>query len=269
MINACRPLAICWSMKLYARSRSSSVSRWVSSGVRPGGISSITVRSRSAWRVRASVRGMGVAVITSRCGLAPLPRSRPRCATPKRCCSSMIASVRLAKSTSGWIRACVPITMETVPAASRASVSARSDGGVAPVNRRMAISCRGMSAASSPVTARKCCSARMLVGAISAACPPFATTISIARTATSVLPDPTSPCSRRFMGTARARSARISCTARSWAAVSGKGRLASTPASQPSVTGWGTPGSFCQARRRISMATCSRNSSSKANRSRA
>ena len=43
----------------------------VSMGVRPGGISSITEISRSPYSVSASVRGIGVAVITSTCGDAP------------------------------------------------------------------------------------------------------------------------------------------------------------------------------------------------------
>ena len=47
---------------------------------------------------------------------------------------------------------------------------------------------------------RACCSARISVGAISAVCKPFSIAAIIAITATMVLPLPTSPCSRRFIG---------------------------------------------------------------------
>ncbi len=45
--------------------------------------------SRSPYTVSASVRGIGVAVITRTSGHSPLPRSVARCTTPNRCCSSM------------------------------------------------------------------------------------------------------------------------------------------------------------------------------------
>ena len=53
----------------------------------------------------------------------------------------------------------------------------------------------------------------------------LATAISAASAATTVLPDPTSPCTRRSMGTGRARSAAISSITRCWAPVSWKPRL--------------------------------------------
>ncbi len=61
-------------------------------GARPGGISSITERSRSAYAVSASVRGIGVAVMTSMCG-SPASRAA-RWRTPKRCCSSITTTAR-------------------------------------------------------------------------------------------------------------------------------------------------------------------------------
>ena len=68
----------------------------VSTGVRPGGISSIRLTSISPYWVSVSVRGIGVAVITSRCGgCSALDASSSRCETPKRCCSSITASPRL------------------------------------------------------------------------------------------------------------------------------------------------------------------------------
>ncbi len=47
---------------------------------------------------------------------------------------------------------------------------------------------------------RACWAARTSVGASSAACPPASTACSMARSATTVLPDPTSPCSSRCIG---------------------------------------------------------------------
>jgi hypothetical protein len=46
------------------------------------------------------------------------------------------------------------------------------------------------------------------VGASRAACPPASTTCSMARSATMVLPEPTSPCSSRFIGESRAKFGR-------------------------------------------------------------
>ncbi len=82
----------------------------VSAGVRPGGSSRITETSRSPYTVSASVRGMGVAVITSTSGLQPLRRSTARCITPKRCCSSTTTSPRRANVTASCTSACVPTT---------------------------------------------------------------------------------------------------------------------------------------------------------------
>ena len=71
---------------------------------------------------------------------------------------------------------------------------------------------------------RKCCSASVSVGAMSAPCRPFSTARSSAYSATTVLPEPTSPCSSRCIGTVRARSASISRIACSWYGVSANGR---------------------------------------------
>ena len=64
--------------------------------------------------VIATVRGIGVAVMTSVCGvrsIGAISRSLSRCRTPKRCCSSTITKPRSANSTPSWISACVPTTM--------------------------------------------------------------------------------------------------------------------------------------------------------------
>ena len=75
---------------------------------------------------------------------------------------------------------------------------------------------------------RRCCSAKISVGAIRAHCQPASMQLHAASAATTVLPDPTSPCSSRCMGTWRAKSAAISCPTRSWAGVSSKGNAASS-----------------------------------------
>lgn len=55
----------------------------VSTGIRPTGISSMAECARSPWATRASVRGMGVAVIASMCGGGLLfIASAERCSTP-------------------------------------------------------------------------------------------------------------------------------------------------------------------------------------------
>jgi hypothetical protein len=93
-----------------------------------------------------------------------LSRKASRCATPKRYCSSMIARPSLANTTSCWITACVPTTRPAAPEATASSICVR------PFPRRLPVSQatptpRGSSQCTS---LRKCCSARISVGAISA-----------------------------------------------------------------------------------------------------
>ena len=64
------------------------------------------------------------------------------------------------------------------------------------------------------------------VGAIIAACVPVSAHAAIASAATTVLPVPTSPSSRRFMTCGAAMSARISAAATSCSRESAKGRAA-------------------------------------------
>ena len=67
--------------------------------------------------VSASVRGIGVAVITRRSGCSPLPLSRARCSTPNRCCSSTTTRPSRRNSTPSWTSAWVPTTHAVLPAA--------------------------------------------------------------------------------------------------------------------------------------------------------
>ena len=55
----------------------------------PGGECLMTETSKSPKAVIASVRGMGVAVITRQCGVVCF-RNCARCSTPNLCCSSII-----------------------------------------------------------------------------------------------------------------------------------------------------------------------------------
>ena len=111
----------------------------------------------------ASVRGIGVAVITRMCGgCSFFVQSRARCSTPKRCCSSITTNPRLANCTRSSIRACVPIRMCTSPEAIPSSASRRSLAFEAPV--RMATFTPMPS--SIRVMVAKCWRARISVGAI-------------------------------------------------------------------------------------------------------
>ncbi|GJE46839.1 hypothetical protein AEGHOMDF_6048 [Methylobacterium soli] len=198
-------------------------------GWRPAGFSSRIETSMSPKKVSASVRGIGVAVITRKSTASPLaPRARRWC-TPKRCCSSTTARPRSWNTTLSWNTAWVPTRMSIAPAARSLSVARRSGARSRPVIRR-----RRKGPAIGPRRS-KCWRARISVGAIRTACRPASTAEAIASSATAVLPEPTSPWSRRSMRRSEARSARISATARACAPVSPKGRAASIrPASCPS-----------------------------------
>src|SRR2546430_2769485 len=63
---------------------------------------------------------------------------------------------------------------------------------------------------------RKCCSARISVGAMNATCSPFSIATSAASSATIVFPAPTSPWSSRFIGCGRCKSSTISLSACFW-----------------------------------------------------
>ena len=184
----------------------------------PAGSSVSVETSRSPKTVIATVRGIGVAVITSTCGGVPaLSVSAARCSTPKRCCSSTTTRPRSANCTCSSSSAWVPITMPASPLAARSIASVRGALVIEPVSSSTVVASASPPsmppAARSPsiaVIERWCCWASTSVGASSAAWPPESTTRSIARSATRVLPEPTSPWSSRFIGWGRARSSSIS-----------------------------------------------------------
>ncbi len=115
---------------------------------------------------------------------------------------------------SAW----VPITRAVLASAIEAYTSFFFRRGVPPVS-----SSTETPSGSSRVNVLKCCKASTSVGAITAACSPLPIANRQAAMATTVLPEPTSPWSRRFMGTARSMSARISPVALTWSPVSAKG----------------------------------------------
>ena len=243
---------------------------WVAIGCRPAGSSSRTETSRSPKTVIATVRGMGVAVITSRCGGRPaLSRSRSRCSTPKRCCSSTTTSPRSANWTTSESRAWVPMTIPASPDAIRSRARLRAAAPMDPVSSTTCVPSGSPpsrpACASGPrerTTEPWCWAASTSVGASSAACAPESTTCSIARRATSVLPEPTSPWSSRFMGRVPASSAASSSPTVRCPAVSSKGSPASNRASTPAGTpGRAVVGWAASSARRRARAHWSRNAS--------
>ena len=210
------------------RARRSAGTTTVSTGWRPGGSSSSTDTSRSPKSVRASERGIGVALITNRSGSSPLPSMRRRCPTPKRCCSSITSSPRRANSSDSWNSAWVPTATAICPRA-----SARRSAGAALVPVKRAVTTRSPS---SRRRVSKCCSASSSVGARSAACRPLSTARSTRIAATRVLPLPTSPCSSRRIGRGRRRSSTISFRTRFCAPVSRKGSSSRVRSRTPSST---------------------------------
>ena len=153
----------------------------------------------------------------------------------------------------------MPTTIEAPPDAAASNARRRSAAGSWPVSRVG----RSRAARSGPREAtseRRCCPASTSVGARNAACPPESATVSIARSATRVLPDPTSPCTSRFIGTPDARSFSISWPTCSWSCVSWNGSDSSSSAvNRPGCRG-GTPTERRSARWRSSPA-CSTNAS--------
>ena len=194
----------------------------------------------------------------STCGRSP--ESACRCSTPKRCCSSTTATARSANTTSRWISACVPTTI----CASPDSIAARA---FFPPPLPVSSTDRTPSSEQRLSTVRKCCSASVSVGTISAPCRPASTARRSAYSATTVFPDPTSPWSSRCIGRSRSRSPSISAIACSWCLVNANGSAARYRATNSPGGGSGRPGS--PSTRVRSTASWRATSSSKASRRRA
>mmetsp|Transcript_22706 Transcript_22706/g.54356 ORF Transcript_22706/g.54356 Transcript_22706/m.54356 type:complete len:302 (-) Transcript_22706:70-975(-) len=185
--------------------------------------------SISPYATSASVRGIGVADSVSTCGGGELARcSADRCRTPNLCCSSMTARPSLLNSTPRLMSECVPMTMPIDPSFRPSSVALRGAVRVLPVRSET----RGIDSPSGAFPLKLlmslsmlslCWAARTSVGAMSAACQPDAVAASIARRATAVLPEPTSPCSSLSIGLFCRMSRRISEMASACPAVSCQG----------------------------------------------
>jgi hypothetical protein len=160
---ACRPSSRWRHRRVYASELRSSVTQAVITGLRSAGGSVSSLTSRSPYTVRASVRGMGVAVRCSTCGLLP-STSAVRCATPNLCCSSTTATARSRKSTSFSMSACVPTTISASPDVMSWRTRPCSRARKELVSR----TARMPSGAQSSSIVRKCCSASVSVGAMSA-----------------------------------------------------------------------------------------------------
>ena len=125
-----------------------------------------------------------------------LRSSARRWLTPKRCCSSTTATASRSNSTASSISAWVPTSSFSSPLRELAEQVGAAAAGREPVSSAACTSSPGISFCS----VAKCCSASVSVGAISAAWPPDSTARSIAYSATTVLPEPTSPISSRCIG---------------------------------------------------------------------
>ena len=119
-------------------------------------------------------------------------------ATPKRCSSSMMTNPNFLNTTSSERSRCVPIRISISPRAVAASVSACSFF----ERNRQTISMRTGKAAIRSVKLSRCCWASTVVGTRIATCSPSSTALNAHRMATSVLPKPTSPQSKRSIGRA-------------------------------------------------------------------
>ena len=126
-------------------------------------------------------------------------------------------------------------------------------------------SCAGVP--SSARSVRACCSASSSVGAISAVWKPSAASATAASAATTVLPLPTSPCSRRDIGCGPFKSRAISSHTRSCARVKRKGRRARARATTSARTLARMPGSRTRAARRSASPSSSKYNSSSRSRS--
>ncbi len=188
------------------------VRRSSGSGARPAGSSVSVEVSRSPKTVIATVRGIGVAVITSTCGGSDARLGGQRGALLD---AEPVLLVDDDEAEVGELHAVLEQGVgadddarrsrrdveQRLPAGGRAQrAGEQRDPGAVARPRRASRRRRGRRASRS--IERWCCWASTSVGASRAAWPPESTTRSIARSATTVLPEPTSPCSSRCIGCA-------------------------------------------------------------------
>ena len=158
-------------------------------------------------------------------------------------------------------RACVPTTMRACPDAVRSAALRRSAAGSWPVSS-VGMSSGASCGPSIRAIERRCCPASTSVGAMSADWPPLSATWSIARSATSVLPEPTSPCTSRFIGQSPSRSrGDLVAHGRPGRACAAKGSDASKPLEERTRRRAASPTARGRTARCCSSATCSTNAS--------
>ncbi|KAG1436447.1 hypothetical protein G6F56_013552 [Rhizopus delemar] len=141
-----------------------------------------------------------------------------------------MARARSWTTTASCISAWVPTTTCASPLATCSITLARALPVTLPASQAM----RTPSGSSQPRRLLRCCSASSSVGAANATCLPCSTASIAASAATTVLPEPTSPCTSRSIGLGRDRSSRICLNTRACAPVSANGScfssaLASVP----------------------------------------
>ena len=157
------------------------------------------------------MRGIGVAVSTSRSGRSPLAKNADRCFTPNLCCSSITQRDNRDSLAFSAKRACVPTV---ILGKSPTGPGLESDVHVTTSSIPRGSSFRKEAA---------CCSTKRVVGAINATWVPCSNPLKRAWAATKVLPAPTSPWSKRCIGRGKARSSSISPHTFSWSPVIGQG----------------------------------------------
>ena len=172
------------------------------------------------------MRGIGVADIASTSTSSRIWRSSSFCATPKRCSSSTTTSPRFAGMTSRDRTRCVPMRTSTWPVRKSASTFLTSAGG----RNRETVSTRTGRSRKRSRNVPPCCWARTVVGASTSTWRPPVTALSEPRSATSVLPKPTSPQTSRSIGRSSSMSSVTASIARCWSSVSSKAKPASSRA---------------------------------------
>src|SRR6266568_3904236 len=177
------------------RSSSSAVTK-VLIGRRSSGGVWMTDRSRMPASAICNVRGIGVADSERTSTEARSCLSFSFCITPNRCSSSRTTRPRSLKRTSFCSSRWVPITTSTSPTSKRRRTSVAS----ASERKRDSMSTLTGNGWKRSRKVRKCCWASTVVGTRTATCLPSITALNAARTASSVLPKPTSPQRRRSMG---------------------------------------------------------------------
>ena len=192
---ACLPSFNCFSINAFTLSVIFLFTANVSIFFLLGGNSSIIEISKSPYNIKANVLGIGVAVITNTSGFSPFSAILVLCFTPNLCCSSVTTKPRFLNFTLSSIIACVPINISISPFSSLSNIPSFCFLVIPDINNSHLIP----SFSSIFLKFSKCCVASIAVGAIIAAWYPDFTALYAAHIATTVFPEPTSPCKSLFI----------------------------------------------------------------------